>query len=238
MLNSKKILAIIPARGGSKGVKLKNIRKLGGVPLITIVANVIKEIPFIDRAVVSTDHKEIAAVALKSGLDVPFYRPEHLSGDRISDIDVLTHALIEMEKRDNTIYEIILMLQPTSPSRTSKHIADSINLLVKSSADSVWTLSETDTKGHPYKQLLINNGEIEYYDEAAKNIIARQQLKPTYHKNGVAYVMTRDCILNLKSIKGHKCCSLVIDDYVVNIDTELDIEFAEFLLQKKNRNKI
>lgn len=229
MINGKKILAIIPARGGSKGVKLKNIRKIGGIPLITIVANVINEISIIDKTIVSTDHDEIAKVAINSGLEVPFLRPENLSGDNIGDIDVLTHALLESEKLYKNKYDIIVMLQPTSPSRTSRHVVDAINLILKTSADSVWTLSETDTKGHPYKQLLINNGKIDYYDMEGSKIIARQQLAPTYHKNGIAYVMTRDCILNKKSIKGENCVSLLIKEPVVNIDTELDIEYAEFL---------
>jgi CMP-N,N'-diacetyllegionaminic acid synthase len=234
MINGYKILVIIPARGGSKGVKLKNIRKVGGFPLLALVAKVVKQIPIIDKTIVSTDHTEIVNVAINSGLEVPFLRPKSLSGDQISDIDVLTHTLLEAETYFSTIYDIIVMLQPTSPLRTPKHIVDAINLLINESADSVWTISETDSKGHPYKQLIINDGKIDYYDIAASKIIARQQLLPTYHKNGVAYVMTRDCILNQKSIKGNKCCSLLINEPVVNIDTEFDIEYAEYLYKKLN----
>lgn len=230
MIADKKVLIVVPARGGSKGVKLKNIRTIGGIPLVAIVGNVVKELDFVDYALVSTDHDEIANVAKQSGLEVPFYRPEELSGDRVGDVEVLTHALIESEKLNNERYDIVVMLQPTSPLRTAKHITDAINLLIENEADSVWTISETDSKGHPLKQLIYKGEEIDYYDPKGANIIARQQLIPTYHKNGIAYVMTRECLIDDGSIKGNKCLPLLIEGYLPNIDTELDLAFAEFLL--------
>lgn len=235
MIEGKRILAIVPARGGSKGLKLKNIRTVGGVPLVALVGRLLKELPMIDRSVVSTDHKEIAQVALQSGLACPFYRPEALSGDRIGDLEVLQHALLEMETRDQVQYDIILMLQPTSPMRTPKHLLDTIHKLIQTGADSVWTLSETDAKGHPLKQLVISDDDkIGYYDPAGAHIIARQQLTPTYHKNGIAYAITRECLLEQQSIKGKHCVPLVIEGYVSNIDTELDLAFAEFLISYKS----
>ncbi|WP_123377652.1 acylneuraminate cytidylyltransferase family protein [Aliarcobacter butzleri] len=230
MIADKKVLIVVPARGGSKGVKLKNIRTIGGTPLVAIVGNLVKKLDFVDYALVSTDHDEIANVAKQSGLEVPFYRPEELSGDRVGDVEVLTHALIESEKLNNERYDIVVMLQPTSPLRTAKHITDAINLLIENEADSVWTISETDSKGHPLKQLIYRGEEIDYYDPKGANIIARQQLIPTYHKNGIAYVMTRECLIDEGSIKGNKCLPLLIEGYLPNIDTELDLAFAEFLL--------
>lgn len=232
MIGNKRVLAIVPARGGSKGVKLKNIRKLNDIPLIGWVAKVINNISYIDRSVVSTDHNDIASIAEQYGLSVPFRRPDSLSGDMIGDADVLTHALVEMEKLDGVIYDIIIMLQPTSPMRKVSHIKDSIELFVEEGADSLWTLSETDSKGHPFKQHLINNGEIDYYDQNAVNIVARQQLSTTYHKNGVAYIISRHCLLNKKSIKGDKCIPYIIDDIVINIDTEFDLDMAQFFMSK------
>lgn len=235
MIGDKKVLAVVPARGGSKGVKLKNIREIGGIPLIAMVGNVIREVPEIDRAIVSTDHDQIAEIAMKSGLDCPFFRPEELSGDRIADIDVLLHVLREIESIDKVLYDIIVMLQPTSPSRKVKHVSDAINKLIDSDADSVWSVSETDSKAHPLKQLVINGENLDYYDSEGAKVIARQQLKPVYHRNGIVYAITRDCIVNKKSIKGENCVPLVIDGYVSNIDTELDIAFAEFLLKWEDK---
>ena len=233
MIEGKKILAIIPARGGSKGIPLKNMKSVGGIPLIVRVSAIVKQCDIIDKVVVSTDHYEIAELAKRNNLEVPFYRPDYLSGDLVSDLDVLTHALLEMEKLDNTVYEIILMLQPTSPFRTPKQVTETVKKLIKFKADSVWTISLTDSKSHPKKQLIIKNNLIEFYTDEGSNIIARQQLNSTYHKNGLAYAITRECLINQRSIKGTKCVPFIIEGYTPNIDTILDIEFAEFLIKKK-----
>jgi len=238
MLNGKSILVVVPARGGSKGVKLKNIRKINGVPLVALVGHVVRQLPYVDRAVVSTDHPEIAEIAEKSGLDVPFMRPEQLSGDVVADGHVLHHALMECEKVDNRKFDIIIMLQPTSPFRKPFHVTETVEKLIKGRYDAVWTVSETDSKAHPLKQLVIRNDILDFYEPAGANIIARQQLTPVYHKNGVAYVMTRDCILN-KEIKGVRTSFVVIEELMVNIDTEFDFKLAEFILQQNgDSNKL
>lgn len=232
MLNGRRILAVIPARGGSKGIPLKNIYPLAGKPLIVYTADVVKELNWIDYAAVSTDSGEIARVARAAGLNVPFMRPESISGDRIGDWDVLTHALNECEQLNSCIYDIVIMLQPTSPFRKASHVAEAVNRLIAGNYDSVWTLSKTDTKAHPLKQLVIKGELFDYYDPAGATIVARQQLCPLYHRNGVAYVITRSCLLDQKSIKGTRASAVVIEDPLVNIDTLEDIEWAEFLLAK------
>ena len=234
MYKGKSILVVVPARGGSKGVKLKNIRLLNGLPLVGIVGNVIKELDYIDMALCSTDHKQIAQVAREYGLKVPFFRTEKLSGDRIGDFDVLNEALFKIEEIEKKEYDIVVMLQPTSPSRTSKNITDTIDKLIEGNYDSVWTVSETDTKGHPLKQFTINQSDmLEYYDAKGESIIARQQLTPVYHRNGVAYAITRDCLVKQKTIYGEKSSALIIEGYMANIDTELDFKLAEFFLNDK-----
>ena len=137
--------------------------------------------------IVSTDHEEIAQVAERAGLPAPFRRPAHLSGDRIGDWDVLTHALQEMEKQDAVQYDIVLMLQPTSPLRKKEHVLETLDLLIKGNYDSVWTVTETSNKFHPLKALSVKNGAMTYFDQRGPSIIARQQLEPVYHRNGVAY---------------------------------------------------
>jgi len=230
MINGKRILVVVPARGGSKGIPLKNLREVGGVPLIALVGRLISAMPEIDRAVVSTDHEKIASVAMAAGLAAPFRRPESLSGDRIGDWDVLTHALKEMESRDNTRYDIIVMLQPTSPLRTTSDVMRTIVQLIDGEWDAVWTVSETDSKSHPLKQLTIKDGEISYYDPAGANIIARQQLTPVYHRNGVAYAIKRECLLEQGTIMGAKTGSVIIEGTHVSIDTEWDIQLIEMMI--------
>ncbi|MBW2620107.1 MAG: acylneuraminate cytidylyltransferase family protein [Deltaproteobacteria bacterium] len=230
MLENKTILVVVPARGGSKGIILKNIVKLNGVPLVALVGRVVKKIPYVDRAVVSTDNEKIAQIAGESGLDAPFMRPEALSGDFVSDWEVLNHALLECERIDGRYYDIVVMLQPTSPFRQPEHVTATVKKIIRSGYDAVWTVSETDAKAHPLKQLVILDESLDYYDPAGAAVIARQQLNPVYHRNGVAYAMTRDCIINKKNIKGDRTSFVLIDEDMANIDTEFDLKFAEFIL--------
>ncbi len=229
MIDNQRILAVCPARGGSKGIPLKNLVPFLGVPLVARVGEVLAEIPMIDRAIVSTDHPKIAEIAKDSGLDAPFFRPPELSGDRISDAQVLTHALQEMERIDEVLYDIVLMLQPTSPLRRSAHVVRAIEKFVNEQWDAVWTVSETDSKAHPLKQLTVDSGKINYYDTAGSQIIARQQLDPLYHRNGVAYVMTRACLVDDGTIMGKRTGALILNEPLVSIDTIWDVKLAEFI---------
>lgn len=235
MIKERKVLAVVPARGGSKGIPLKNLRPIGGVPLVAMVGNVLKTLPEIDRAVVSTDSEEIAAVAQGAGIDAPFRRPENLSGDTIGDLDVLTHALLATEELDSTVYDIVLMLQPTSPLRKTEHVRGCLEKLVNEDLDAVWTVSETDSKSHPLKQLTLGpNGELNYYDPQGSTIVARQQLKPVYHRNGVAYAITRECLLDQRTILGKKTAGFVVPGIHISIDTFWDLALVEFFLASQD----
>ena len=233
MIENKKILAVCPARGGSKGIPLKNLKPFLGIPLVARVGHLVSKISIIDRAIVSTDHQEIADVARQSGLDAPFIRPEDLSGDRISDAQVLIHALNEIESIDKVQYDIIIMLQPTSPLRRKEQVVQAIEMLVKGHWDAVWTVSETDSKHHPLKQLKVEADQLSYYDPAGHNIIARQQLTPLYHRNGVAYVITRSCLIQNQRISGKRTGALVLPEYCVSIDTLWDLKLAEFVFSQE-----
>ncbi|MET0483331.1 MAG: acylneuraminate cytidylyltransferase family protein [Aestuariivirgaceae bacterium] len=233
MHSDRRILAVVPARGGSTGVKLKNLRTVGGVPLVVLAARIALATPLIDRAVLSTDHPDIAEAGRAAGLAVPFMRPEALSGPRVADWDVLVHALTETERQDGVRYDVVVMLQPTSPGRRVEHVRATIEALVEGGHDAVWTVSETDSKAHPLKQLTIDpQGRLDYYDPAGAAIIARQQLEPVYHRNGIAYAITRQCLLEQKSIKGARTGAVVIADRLVNIDTEFDLTLANFLAKE------
>jgi CMP-N-acetylneuraminic acid synthetase len=204
------------------------------VPLVGLAGIVAGEVGEIDRSVVSTDHEEIAATAEHYGLAAPFRRPEALSGDRIADLDVLHHALVTMEALDGVTYDVVLMLQPTSPGRRAEHVRAALEKLVRGNFDSVWTVSPTDSKAHPLKQLTVaGDSRLDYYDPRGAEIIARQQLAPVYHRNGIAYAITRECLLEQGSIKGRRAGALVIDELLPNIDTEIDLEWAEFLRNRE-----
>lgn len=234
MMGGRTVLAVVPARGGSKGIPLKNLRQVGGRSLVARVGDVVRSVPEIDRAVVSTDHSEIVRAAEEAGLGAPFLRPESISGDRIGDFDVLHHALEATEAIDGRRYDVVVMLQPTSPLRTSAQVSATIKMLAEGDWDSVWTVSATDSKAHPLKQLTVANGTLGYYDSSGANIIARQQLTPIYHRNGIAYAITRACLVEQRSIFGRKAGALVIEGDHVSIDTEEDIERVEWLLTRSS----
>jgi CMP-N-acetylneuraminic acid synthetase len=209
---------------------LKNLQPVQGTPLVAKVGKVLSELPEVDRAVVSTDHDDIARVAEAAGIAAPFRRPAELSGDRIGDIDVLTHALTAAEQLDGRRYDVVLMLQPTSPLRRAEQVRDCLTMLLDGAWDAVWTVSETDSKGHPLKQLtLADDAGLDYYDPAAAGIIARQQLTPVYHRNGIAYALTRKCLLDQRTLKGARTGALVIAGPHVSIDTPFDLALVDWL---------
>lgn len=225
----KKILAVVPARGGSKGIRLKNLKKINGKSLIQIVSEVILKSKIFTNAVVSTDNNLIRKEALKFGLDVPFIRPKSLSGDLISDVEVLRHALKKSESFYKVHYDYIMMLQPTSPLRTKKDLLKLASMMNKKKYDAIWTISETDLKFHPLKQLKINGSSLNYWDSKGKNIIARQQLNPVYHRNGVGYIISRECLVKKNSIKGVKTGFLLVKTPQISIDTLEDLKMAEMI---------
>jgi len=234
MIGGRRVLAVVPARGGSKGIPLKNLRPVGGVPLVARVGAVAAAVAEIDRTVVSTDHEEIARVAEAAGIAAPFRRPPALSGDRIGDVDVLVDAITQTEATDGVRYDIVLMLQPTSPMRRPEHVRDCLRMLVAGDWEAVWTVSPSDSKAHPLKQLTVADGRLGYYDERGAGVIARQQLAPLYHRNGIAYAFTRDCLVARRSLTGDRAGALVLDGHFVSIDTEWDIELTEFLLARRH----
>lgn len=235
MINGKTVLTVIPARGGSKGVKLKNLRKVNGASLIEHACNCVNDLPNIDRAIISTDHPLIAAEGEKHGVQTPFWRPDFLSGDLVGDRDVLAHALNEIETLDKRKYDLVLMLQPTSPLRRSSDVQETLAKVSCGSHSSCWTVSRTDLKYHPLKQLNCIEGTLSFWDRKGSEIIARQQLEPVYHRNGVAYAFTRDCILVQNSLLGLNASYLVTEEPNISIDTEEDIILVERLL--KNRHE-
>lgn len=230
MRSGQRILVVVPARGGSKGIPLKNLHPVAGKPLLKHTAELIKQLDWVDRAVVSTDHLLIRQTALESGLDVPFMRPPELAGDRIGDIEVLRQALAATEADDGLRYDIVIMLQPTSPLRRAEQVSAALDKLIDDDLDSVWTVSPTDLKAHPLKQLSIDaRGRLGFHDPRGAEIIARQQLKPVYHRNGVAYVLRR-AQLEQGSLLGARAGALVIEDAQISIDTLEDIRRVEAAL--------
>ena len=219
-----RVLAVIPARGGSKGVPGKNTRPLAGIPLIAHTIRAAAE-SRLTRTIVSTDDDDIARVAREYGADVPFLRPPELATDSAKSIDVMRHALHEIDED----YDALMMLQPTTPMRQSSHIDESLALLEGSGADSV--ISVVDVEGHhPARMKYIRDGRLvdPVFCEAVENQ-PRQELEPMYIRNGAIY-LSRTFVIRAGGFKGRDCRPLVMSaECSINIDTELDFALVEFM---------
>ena len=139
--------------------------------------------------------------------------------------------MAELERLDGARYDVVTMLQPTSPLRRPSHVTATVIKLIDEGWDAVWTVSRTDPKYHPLKQLKIGaDGAMDYYSAEGGAIIARQQLDQVYHRNGAAYAFTRACLVEQQTIKGKRAAAVVIDEPMVSIDTLEDFGKVEHLL--------
>jgi CMP-N-acetylneuraminic acid synthetase len=227
-----RILGVIPARGGSKGVPKKNIKELKGKPLIayTIEAALKSKL---DRVIVSTDDATIKEMVNKMGGNTPFSRPEELGSDTAKSIDVAVHALKTMEKIDGVTYDAFMLLQPTTPFRTSQDIDEAIDKLIETGSDSVISVVNVEAY-HPARMKFLQEGKLidPPYCESYENQ-NRQELNPMYIRNGAIYLTKRDTLLN-NSYKGNDCCALIMpSERSINIDTLTDFEYAEWISNKK-----
>ena len=231
MYRNKNILVIIPARGGSKGLKKKNLKKINNISLLGHVSKILQKIQNIDKIIVSTDNDQIKKESEVLGLSCSPTRPDFLSGDSVAILDVLKYELNEIEKKDSTKYDVIVLLEPTSPLRKSVYVNKAIKKLVDEGLSSLWSLSKLDSKFHPSKQLCIKNKKLKFYNSEGKKIIARQQLSNLYYRNGVVYVFTRDFLKKKKSILDKDTGYILIKSPQISIDNEYDLEIARYLMR-------
>lgn len=232
---SCKIQAIIPARGGSKGVVRKNICLMDNLPLINYTIRAADHSQFIDQVFVTTDDLDIKNISQNLGANI-IERPAYLATDTASTIDVVLHCLEHLDGQ-NIEMDIIILLQPTSPLRTTEDIDNSIEIFLNGSADSVISVSESQHP--PYWSCVVNQDQ---YLEAAFGEkyfqTRRQDLKKTYMPNGAIYVATPGYVKNNRSFFGKKTLPYIMPrERSVDIDSEEDFILAEMLLRKKNVSK-
>jgi CMP-N,N'-diacetyllegionaminic acid synthase len=232
MYLSKTILAIVPARSGSKGVPDKNIKKLGGISLIGRAGSCLNQLSWLDGKIISTDSNLYIKEGKKYNLDAPFLRPESLSGDYSSAVDTVIHGLLEAEKFYKINFDIILIIEPTSPFRESQDVENTLKAMILNDAESSICVSPLNAKYHPLKILQIKSGKLSHQTPLGENIIARQQLDQLYFRNGICYAVSRKYLLKNKSIFSKNTHSYIVDRNIVNIDDSVDFEWAEFLINK------
>jgi len=206
---------------------------VAGKPLIHYTTELLAELAWIDAAVVSTDDQDIAAEALVAKTVEIVWRPEGLAGDRIGDMPVLAHALGETEAKAGLSFDVVVMLQPTSPLRNADDVLECVSTLIAGNWDAVWTVSETNLTYHPQKQVrLLPGGSIEFYLDSGSQIIARQQLESAFHRNGVAYAFTADFVRTADSVfSPGRSSAVVTPGRHISIETAEDVLAVEQALQ-------
>lgn len=238
MIEGLRVLAVVPARSGSKGIPDKNLALVGGQSLIARAGTVLSQVPWIDRRVISTDSPRYAKEGRTYGLDAPFLRPPELSTDRASALETFVHALETCERLDEQRYDLLLVAEPTSPLREPRDIEQTVHTLLKTGADAAVTVSRIDTKYHPYKVFSIVDGHLRYFTELGKYVTARQALKPLYTRNGLCYCFRRETLLTKRALITEKTASVIIERPVANVDEPSDLLWAEFLLQRAREGQL
>lgn len=230
LITKMSILALIPARGGSKGLPGKNIMEFCGKPMLAWSVEAARgaDAP-ISRIVVSSEDDEILKVARRAGAHCPFVRPPELSTDEASGIDPVLHALSWLAEHEDYHPEWLLLLQPTSPLRTSEDIDEAYRLAMESQADSV--MGVTEAQSHPmWTKTIDNDGRLHNFIDRDSSPATRQKLPRAYVVNGAIYLIKVSSLLQFHSFSTEETLAYVMPpERSVDIDTSFDFEFGEHL---------
>ena len=226
-----RVLAVIPARGGSKGIRRKNVRLLCGKPLLQYTAEAALAATRLSRVILTTDDEEIAKVARRCGLEVPFIRPQELALDETPMLPVVQHALREMES-DGEGFDAVCLLQPTSPLRTPETIDGCIELLEEKAADSVATVLPVPDVYNPcWVYFQDHEGTLSLSTGHSTPITRRQELRAAFHREGSVYVTRRNVLIEGNSLYGERLIGYRVNGSLsVNLDEEDDWRRAEHLI--------
>ena len=229
MYHHKKILAIIPARGGSKGIPNKNILEIEGMPLIAYTLQESQKSKYLDRTIISTEDLEIKKVVEQYGGEVPFLRPIELAQDTSKTIDCIVHAVDSLKKLGEE-YDYVVILQCTSPLRKAWHIDEAIEMIVQSKETSLVSVSEVEE--HPILMRTLNQDGTLQNLLNVNSTVRRQDFPSFYKVNGAVYIQKLDNNFNLESnLNDGKLAYVMEKKYAIDIDTLLDIYTVEFYLK-------
>lgn len=228
MYSGKRVVCIIPARGGSKGIPGKNIKELAGKPLIAYSIEQALAAKCIDRVLVSTDDDAIAELSRQWGAEVPFRRPAHLADDNAGIIDVLLHVVDWLERNDNYSFDILVLLHATAPFRTAEDIENCVRLLMESEADNVFSVTEAHR--NPYFNMVELNerGEVELSKKGA--FLTRQSAPKVYDMNASIYVWWNSILKKEKKLflSGSRIY-VMPKERSIDIDDTFDFFVAELV---------
>lgn len=224
------MIAIIPARGGSKGLPGKNVRPLNGKPLIAYAIEAALKAKHIDRVIISTDDEEIARVAVEYGAELPFMRPAELASDTAMAIDNYIYTIGRLEEEGSMPIDSFVVLQPTSPLRIAEDIDGAIELFEQKGADSVISYCQ---EAHPVTWHKYLDDEGRFVDIFDANIKNRQENRVSYYPNGAVYVFRTAMIRERKYYSDKSYAFVMPRTRSVDIDFIEDFEYAEFLLKRR-----
>ena len=223
-----KVVFIIPARGGSKGVTKKNIRMIAGLPLIAYKIIAAKRCYVDKRIIVSTDDEEIASIALAYDAEVPFLRPAYLATDSASSMDVIEHTMNWMKDNDTEKYDYVCMLEPSSPFASYLDLNKAFELIRKNNADTLLSMKETEVNSVFIHPLDANHGLSNFY-YAVKNLesVRRQDLEKQYTMNGCMYIAKWDYFIKHKLFHSvHSVPYMMPPESSIEIDSMFDYQLA------------
>jgi len=227
----KKILAIIPARGGSKGVIRKNVRNLADKPLIAYTIEAAKTSKYFDRIIVSTEDLEIASVSKSYGAEVPFLRPMELALDSTPGIEPILHCLEWLEKEQDYVPDYVCLLQCTSPLRNNHQINGAIEEMFNKNADSIVSVYESDKS--PYWMKKIEHGKLKNYIKDNKSYTRRQDIPKAYMLNGAIYICKTKLLIKNRNWYSENTIPYIMDKNTsVDIDDINDFRFIEYLMKE------
>ncbi|MBM3503024.1 MAG: acylneuraminate cytidylyltransferase family protein [Alphaproteobacteria bacterium] len=228
----KSILAVVPARGGSKGIPGKNLRTVGGTSLVGRAARFARALPWVDAALISTDDEMIAEEARRHGLDDFFRRPPELAGDYATSVAMWQHAWRAAECHYGRIFDVSILLEPTSPLRISHDAERTVRAVAVDGHAAAATISRTPAHFTPQKTLLVaDDGRIRFYVADGTQFSNRHLIPAYYHRNGLCYAVERTHLLEHGQIIDRSCQAIIVDRPVVNIDDVHDLHFAEWLFR-------
>ena len=239
MNKNYKILALVPARGGSKGIKNKNIINLAGKPLIAYVIEELKKSKMVNRIVCTTDSEVIAKVAKKYGAEVPFYRPAELAQDTSPTYPALVHALKKFEELEGYKPDYIVTAQPTYPLTLPKHIDDATQKAIEMKADSVITAVPLDHDCHPYNiRQVLPDGRVKFWKEKEHYLYPTRQSKPKFYTFGNIFVSSYKTLIKHGRLEGKKNYLIEIEKiHHLDINTPDDLKEIEYYLKNEKKDE-
>ncbi|HQU28275.1 MAG TPA: acylneuraminate cytidylyltransferase family protein [Nitrospirales bacterium] len=230
-----KVLAVVPARGGSKGIPRKNLCQVGGRSLIAHAGATVKALPWIDHAIISTDDAAMLEEGKQYGLDAPFLRPSNLAQDTTTAVDTWRHAWLASEAVYNCQFDLSVWLQPTTPLRTPEEVERTVQALVEGHHQAAATISRVPGHFTPQKILTVDGQHlIHYYLQDGAQHTGRQTIPAYYYRNGICYAVTRATLIDKGLIIEQDCVGVLIDRPILNIDEPLELALADLLASQSS----